>query len=380
MKACGARWVLGGALLVAAVGMCRRVEAEVPCGSEGPSAVVAGGACTGARRVERTAGEIDVQIGRWSRDLLGMLEKVIGDLGKYDRPGEALASFEYFGEQFVLVFWRSYASDDRDQEVSFGGPGMHSWGFDTVLLRARDPRGSDLKELMSLDRGLIVARLGSAYDPDDPLGPRRWSAGIHQWGWELSSSAEQSTRAQMVIERAVGRVLELHGLVPDGTVKEGCSARDRDFEEIVGEPRPPLTPTMQTTSARKHGLKGCEYYPGDELCISVSAANREGTLHGGLAPSCGGSSAARPPVQEGTELSIIMARGTIADLAFQLQCMLGLAGGVVAAPEVSDLTLVDLRWEGLLGRQPAGPIPTSERRKIWMVLKDGGSRVEITGE
>lgn len=143
---------------------------------------------------------------------------------------------------------------------------------------------------------------------------------------------------------------------------------------------PSVVLAMQTTPVQKYGLKGCAEYQGDELCISVSASNREGTVHGGLEPGCATSAAARPPIQEGTQLAIVMARGTIADLAFQLQCMLELEAGVVATPEVSKLTLTDLRWEGFLGRQPAGPIPTREGRDVWMVLKNGGRSVEIAGK
>jgi hypothetical protein len=142
----------------------------------------------------------------------------------------------------------------------------------------------------------------------------------------------------------------------------------------------PLACAIPTAPALKYGLKGCEYYRGDGLCISVSAANREFTHVHALGLGCATNAAARPSIQEGTELSIVIDRGTISDLAFYLQCDLMLKGGVTAVPKVSELKLRNLRWEGTLGQQPAGPIPTREGREVWIVLKDGGSTVEITGE
>ena len=124
----------------------------------------------------------------------------------------------------------------------------------------------------------------------------------------------------------------------------------------------------------KYGLKGCERYVGEELCVSTSTA---GTVHGSLGPGCATSGARGPDVEDGTELSFIIAHGKVRDLAFQLGCLLRLE--VTADPSVADLTLRDAKWKGLLGSQLAGPIPTEENQSVWILVDPSRDRMRFVG-
>jgi len=129
------------------------------------------------------------------------------------------------------------------------------------------------------------------------------------------------------------------------------------------------------------GVGKCAPYQEDELCISWNASNRSGTTHHPLWGVClysnGGMSG---PIEEGTELSIAMQRGSVEDLAFYLQCELKLEGDVEPNSNVEGLMFENLRWEGLLGHQPAGPLLTVENREIWIVVKDHGSKLKLVGK
>src|SRR5260221_9920013 len=100
-----------------------------------------------------------------------------------------------------------------------------------------------------------------------------------------------------------------------------------------------LLPSGSAEAGRKYGLKGCQYYRGEALCISVRASNRSHTVHGDLGPGCATNGAARPDVEEGTELSVLITHGMVSELAFHLGCLLELKGGVTAEPDVAGLTL-----------------------------------------
>ena len=133
-------------------------------------------------------------------------------------------------------------------------------------------------------------------------------------------------------------------------------------------------------AARKYGLKGCKYYRGEDFCISFRVnEGRAGTVHGELGPGCATNAAARPDLEEGTELSFVITRGKVSDLAFHLSCLFELTGGVSAADDVADLTLHNARWKGVLGARPAGPISTLEGQSVWIVVEPPGSSVKLIG-
>jgi len=114
---------------------------------------------------------------------------------------------------------------------------------------------------------------------------------------------------------------------------------------------------------RSSGLHGCDptVPPPDDsfvFCVSAAAPNRTPRAYGDMIKTCLTSGLIHrtngPPLDPKTELSFLVTRGTVADLACELGVLLEIV--VTAQPNVAPLALGHVHWYGLLAEASDHPL------------------------
>jgi hypothetical protein len=137
---------------------------------------------------------------------------------------------------------------------------------------------------------------------------------------------------------------------------------------------------LHESAPKQYGLRGCDgtgMFLAD-FCVSVKAANRSGTAHGDLTPACATSGAAGPELLPATEIAFKITKGTVADLAFQLGCLLKLP--VEAEAALGGIELTGVFWASVLVSCPSTPFIAANGQRLWLRPDFVAGTIKIAGQ